>query len=400
MSLATLDGVDVAHTVVRTPQHGVWYADVTLLDAPDPAPSGSKTLRIGSLSLSGTVTRYGTRGAQGFFQLVGGAGSWGAPIPAKAYHNDARVRAKLVAEDAARECGETLETLTTTADLGVRYVRRAGPASRALEAAIGRAWYVDADGVTRAGTRAPAAPADGTYTVVDVQPDTQVARLEMDDLGAVTVGMTLTDGFDAPLTVREVEIHVDDAGAYMLVWGGPDSAHDRLGDALGRFVDREQARRLFGHYRYRVSQMEGERVSLQAISQATGLPDTRYVDMRPGVAGAHADLALGSEVLVVFIEGDPKQPAIVGFAGRGQPGHTPTKTTVDIASELLLGAGAADFVALAAKVLTELQSIKTAYDLHTHAYVPGPAGPTTPSAPPLTPLPAPSSVAAAKVKAE
>lgn len=325
MSLATLDGVDVARVVARIPQHGAWYADVTLLDAPDPAPSGRVTLRIGSLSLSGMVTRYGTRGEQGFFQLVAGAASWGAPIPAKAYHNDARVKAKLVADDAARECGETLETLTTTADLGVRYVRRAGPASRALEAAIGRAWYVDTDGVTRVGTRSPAAPADGTYTVVDVQPDVQVARLEMDDLGAVTVGMTLTDGFDDPLTVREVEIHVDDEGAYMLVWGGPDSAHDRLGDALERFVARETSRRLWGHYRYRVSQMEGERVSLQAISQATGLPDTRYVDMRPGVAGAHADLALGSEVLVAFIEGDPKQPAIVGFAGRGQPGHVPQK---------------------------------------------------------------------------
>ena len=56
----------------------------------------------------------------------------------------------------------------------MRYVRRAGPASRALEAAIGRAWYVDTDGVTRVGTRSPAAPADGTYTVVDVQPDVQV----------------------------------------------------------------------------------------------------------------------------------------------------------------------------------------------------------------------------------
>ena len=35
MSLATLDGVDVARVVARIPQHGAWYADVTLLDAPD-----------------------------------------------------------------------------------------------------------------------------------------------------------------------------------------------------------------------------------------------------------------------------------------------------------------------------------------------------------------------------
>lgn len=120
--------------------------------------------------------------------------------------------------------------------------------------------------------------------------------------------------------------------------------------------------------------------------------------MRPGVAGAHAELALGSEVLVAFIEGDPKQPAIMGFAGRGQPGHTPTKTTVDITSELLLGAGATDFVALAAKVLTELQSIKTAFDTHTHPFVA--TGAASPTSAPTVAMPAPSSVAAAKVKAQ
>jgi hypothetical protein len=55
---------------------------------------------------------------------------------------------------------------------------------------------------------------------------------------------------------------------------------------------------------------------------------------------------------------------------------------------------ATDFVALAAKVLSELQSIKTAYDLHVH-----PAG-TPNTGAPLNPLPAPSSVAATKAKAK
>lgn len=56
-----------------------------------------------------------------------------------------------------------------------------------------------------------------------------------------------------------------------------------------------------------------------------------------------------------------------------------------------------EFVALASKVLTELQSIKTDFDLHTHAYIPG----TLASAPTAVPaaMTAPASVAATKAKA-
>lgn len=62
-------------------------------------------------------------------------------------------------------------------------------------------------------------------------------------------------------------------------------------------------------------------------------------------------------------------------------------------------ASAADFVALAQKVLTELQAIKTAFDGHTHAYNPGPGG-AAPTAPPANPMPAPGSVASTNLKAD
>jgi phage baseplate assembly protein V len=54
---------------------------------------------------------------------------------------------------------------------------------------------------------------------------------------------------------------------------------------------------------------------------------------------------------------------------------------------------AADFVALAGKVATELTNIKNAYDVHTHPTGMGPSGP------PAIPLTAPASTAASKVKA-
>lgn len=57
---------------------------------------------------------------------------------------------------------------------------------------------------------------------------------------------------------------------------------------------------------------------------------------------------------------------------------------------------ATDFVALASLVLSELQSIKAAYDSHTHAGVTAGAGVT---ATPLPLIPAPGSVAADRVRA-
>jgi len=68
------------------------------------------------------------------------------------------------------------------------------------------------------------------------------------------------------------------------------------------------------------------------------------------------------------------------------------------APEICLGSsGATNFVALANLVLSELQAIKTAYDLHTHT---GVTAGVAVSGVPAVALPAPGSVACTKVKAE
>ena len=66
--------------------------------------------------------------------------------------------------------------------------------------------------------------------------------------------------------------------------------------------------------------------------------------------------------------------------------------------DIRLGSSAAsDYVALASLVLAELQTIKTAYDTHTHSGVTTGGGV---SGPPAVPMPAPSSPAATRVKGE
>lgn len=88
-----------------------------------------------------------------------------------------------------------------------------------------------------------------------------------------------------------------------------------------------------------------------------------------------------------------------------RPFSTPTPPTnyapgavVMHGADVRLGSSAAvDFVALASRVLAELASIKAAFDAHVH-----PVGGAAPpfSGVPSTPMPAPGSVAATKVKAE
>ena len=92
-------------------------------------------------------------------------------------------------------------------------------------------------------------------------------------------------------------------------------------------------------------------------------------------------------------------PGVRAVAGKiGTPIDT-TAAVLEHAVSVKLGRGAVDFVALAAKVLTELTKIKTSFDLHTHLYAPGPGG-LVPTAIPVPLLTAPSSVAATKAKAE
>lgn len=358
MSIASIGPNFCERVRVYVPQHGAWYADVLMIGAP--ALSGEVTLALGTLDLVGTVVSYGTRGEQAFAKVVGGAGAWGATLPAKPYHNDAGVKAKLVAEDAARECGETLETLTTQERLGSHFVRRIGPASRTLELSVGRAWHVGYDGVTRVGERASHTPAEGVYTVVDVQPEEGVVTLSLDDLGAVVVGSVLSEGLDVDLTVRDMEIRVDAEEAVIVAWcGGTPSTQDRISSALSRLVERESGERIYGKWRYRVVEMDGDRVKLQAISSAAGLPDILPVDMYPGLAGVHAVLTNSAEVLVEFVEGSPSLPIITGFVGKGGSGFVPVSLTLDATSEIKLGASASDFVALATKVNTEIDRIWT-----------------------------------------
>jgi len=320
---------------LTVPNQGAWLADIVFAEAPALASGAAVDLKIGAQTWRGVVSE----GENGSFALArhcmlrGGAGAWSRTLPAKHYHNDAGVRASLVAEDLCRELGETLGSFVPAHDrLGVDYVRQAGrTAAGTLEdVAGGVPWYVAGDGTTNVGLR-PATSVDASrFELLSFDPKLRVASIALADseLGPIGIGSILVDPrLDAAATIREYTLEVDESKLRLVAYcGGDENTKGNLSALLTSIVQRIMDGKLLGKYRYRVVRMLGDgRVDLQIVNQASNLPDLRYISMWPGVAGVHAVLTPGVEVLVEFVEGDRAQPVLVGFAGVGKPGFVPAQ---------------------------------------------------------------------------
>lgn len=355
---------------LHVPWTGAWWADVDLETAPD--LDASVTLSLPGLELRGTLVESGTHALERRVRVVGGAGGWSRLLPARAYHNDAQVRARTVLEDAAREAGEELgDIIPRRAQLGVDWVRAAGPASRTLElASSGAAWWVAYDGRTHIGTRAtgPADPA--AYEVLDVEARERVVVLALEDLAAVGIGSVLSsDRLDEPQTVRELVVELEADQARVRAWcAGVDGSRGRLADAFRAVVRQVVDGPIYAPRLYRVVQMSGQRVQLQAVDREEGLPDISPASMWPGMAGLHASLTPGANVLVEFISGSPARPIITHFVGKDGSSWAPVEllaqaSTVKLegtgAGSIKAGAGADKTPAWASSVRTELEAIQT-----------------------------------------
>lgn len=327
----SIGGVAVTRARICIPNRGVWFADLDLADAT--LVAGRQTLKIGSSELSGAVdaSASGTFGLARKLRLVGGAGGWGKLISARNYHADNGVRALTVAEDAATAAGETLAAGAAPADasVGIDYVRNAGPAARALEAACGGAlWWIGLDGKTHIGARPETRPAPDTYEVLEHDPRNRLVTLAVDNVAAVMPGARLTERLDLPITVREVEIVIDSSSIRVTAWYGGDSTTDaRLPAIMRAIVERVTDSRLHGVFRYRVIRMIADRCELQAVSRADGLPDILPISMW-GAPGVHAKLSPGAEVLVAFVEGDRAQPVVIAFGPKGSSAFVPELITI------------------------------------------------------------------------
>ncbi|MBN8609645.1 MAG: hypothetical protein J0L92_03625 [Deltaproteobacteria bacterium] len=379
---ALLSGERITRGRVSVPGIGVWSAEIEMEGAP--SISGSATLALGDLRLTGTIdeSRSGSNAMVRRVVLVGGGGGWSKVLPARSYHSDAGVRASTVAQDAAREAGETLGTVRAGSDmLGSDYVRSRGPASVTIaDIAAGVPWFVDFDGVTHVMAREEEQADVDAYEVLEVDPAERLVTLAVDDLTQVGVGSILTERLDAPLTIRAMEIEIEGGSWTVRAWcGAASTSASRLARALTRFVDRVRSDRLLGVWSYQVVRQNVDgRLEVQPVERSAGLPDIGPVSVWPGIAGASCEVAAGAQILVEFIDGDRRKPIVRGFAPKGGSGHIPSKLVLDASgasASLLLGAGATKKLAYAEDVAQAFSQVQATIN----AFVPGSGGASFPT---------------------
>lgn len=310
--------------VLHVPNVGAWFADLEFAEAPTMA-APPWTIKLGDLVLVGTPQpdANGAFGERRRARVVAGAGGWGTSIPSRSYHNDIGVKAETVVRDAATAVGEHLGTVTPGVErLGIDFVREAGPAARALEAAVGvTPWWVSYDGATHIGERAEVeAPAE--VQILDFDPLTNRATLTCDNPSAVTIGTRLIDRTDSPRIVRELEfIAKADSFRVSAHCGNDARTRSHIAEALIAIARKASNEKLFGVYEYRVINMQVDRVKLQAVRADDGVPDAAPISLCFGVPSAQATLTRGSIVYVFFVGGRRTEPRIMGYGGKGSPGY-------------------------------------------------------------------------------
>jgi hypothetical protein len=328
MSDCTLSGAPVLAASVHLPAHGIWWADVEL--GAGAALTGAVVLELPGLTLAGTIVSGGPWQGRARYRVAGGAGRCGVSIAAKSYASDLGVKLKTVLRDAAAACGEAFDEATGT--VGAQWVREAGPAGRQLALLAPSAWYVGEDGVTRLGARA-ASTFSGAATVTDRDDAAGWVELAADDVSGLLPGATVEGivAVDVVHTLRDTKLRTR-------VWAG-HGATSRARGALGRLIEALTAHQRYrGLWSYRVVAQSGERLDLQVERASSGMPDLQRVRVRPGVPGCSADWALGSMVLVAFVDGLPNRPMVVAGDDPDSAGFAPSRLDLVGEDDVIPGA--------------------------------------------------------------
>lgn len=198
------------------PESGAWVVDADLAEAP--GLSGAVTVTLGALELVGTVQRSGAFALETRARVVAGAGGWALEAPAAHHHNDAGVKVSSVLTQLAAAVGETMGDFPDRR-LAADFVRPRARAARVLEGLFPGAWWVDYDGVTRAGDRGAIAIAT-EIDLISYDPRERIAVLAAEDLRTVLVGATLEDvRLARPLRIRALDVVVRDQDLRVHAWG-------------------------------------------------------------------------------------------------------------------------------------------------------------------------------------
>jgi hypothetical protein len=325
-----LNALTVVTARIAMPGTGVWVADLDVdLDITGIVPTGKAALTVGTTVLLGTIDprASGKFGSKAHVQLVGGGGGWDKPVLPLHLHNDFGVLSTAVFSVTAAEVGEVVVDIIPKA-FGVDYARTAGPASRVL---AGVDWHVEPSGITVVGPRPPIPFNPLDVEILSWDPSGRTATLATSEI--VLPGTILVDLRFGTATIKDVEQTFSADGARTTAWcetgdlpaipGAPSKevAGNRLARAIGALAKEASGATYLRRYLYRVViQGADDRVTLQAVDLTTQAPIIlQQIDVWPGVVGATAKFTPGTQVHVVFVDGDPSKPVVVGFDAAAPP---------------------------------------------------------------------------------
>jgi hypothetical protein len=336
MATATLNKNRVTSARVNIPAWGIWYADASVDGAV--TLSGAAELKIADLTLTGTILNGGPddKSGRSHYRIVGGKGGWGRELPPKGEANDAGVKVLQAITDAARAVGETLDTSTISSSerTGPHYVRPEGPASRVLQVLKPEGWYVDETGTTKIGARATTTPSV-KKSVMKVDKARGTVELAAESIASLLPG-AVVEG----VTAVDVKHEISDKGLRTTLWGKQGGTTSRRLEAQRAIFEQLfPALKFGGVYEYRVVLLAGQRVSLQPVRVATGMPDLLRVPIRPGVSGMKSTLVPGCRVLVAFVDADPGHPMVIAHEDSEGDGFLPLITEIDAQTLVKIGAG-------------------------------------------------------------
>lgn len=339
---ATVNGQRTTKLVLRRPWSGVWSV-VADFDSRVDTLTGPATVQIGDVTLQGTFVP----GLSGSFQIqskviiVGGKAGWRQVVGKDHEHSDAGIKARNLIGKLAGQVGEPLGTVSIESTVGPDYMRFTGPAARAMDQICGSlTWWVDDAGLTQVGTR-PEVEVAGAYEVLDFDPRWMVATVTVDRVDQVVPGSILRNRLDEPVVVKEVEATIANGKVRLECFGQAGVLTSRLRRDLQALI-RHLVPELpyLGAIRYRIVKANpgDNRWWLQAVNQGD-YPDTLPIPVR-SFSGLKAEHAKGQIVLVQFVEGNPYDPYISGFAAPDESGWLPETMTLDASDTVMVGPSA------------------------------------------------------------
>ncbi len=311
MSTISINGQRVVSGSIAIPMHGPWVADVVLSLAEPLTPAAS--IVIGNLTLVGTVYRMASFAGSKSARVVGGAGGWRKPLPARGYSHDAGVLASTVMTDAARESGETI-VVDQDRQLGTSWARDAGKAEGTLKLITGGIWWIDPAGVTQ--TRARDASLISTpFTAIAWSGGKGQFEIATEFYSDWQPGRT----FNAPTigsvqTVSSVRFDATNNGKLRLIVLSAASESDRATASIRNLIRSELASMLYcAPWEYTIAAGTSSKADL--VSSDPRMPDLTNVPYAPGLLGEKVTPAPGSLCTVAFINADPARARIVGIEG-------------------------------------------------------------------------------------